>query len=239
MQSPSWKSKSEVSVFLEQWGELSANLKPLPATLLIYDLTAGTMQRAEAPLPIASGVAWNPDGNQALISLRNTPPVTSTQLHPGIYRFTAADKQFRLWQTAEWPGAIKWSRDGRYAAFIDLVAVENGKRWQMKIVDMQNDQQIAITDVTSGFLWNNISWSASGKWLLINGTITSGLPPYQGVRGLYFVSANKLNQKVLWKSGDFTDFDWSPNGKEMLVTTSGPLFGINTLQVFSVPEEYR
>jgi len=201
----------------------------------------GTSQSIQAPLPIASGIAWHPDGSQALISLRNTPPFTSPELHPGIYRFTAADKQFRIWQTAEWPGAIKWSRDGRQVAFIDLVTGKNTKYWQVKIVDVQNDKP--TNEVTLEILWkdiwNDISWSPSGKWLLINGTIASDLPPYQDVRGLYFISVTRPEQKVLWKPGDFADFDWSPDGKEVLVMTSGPLFGISTLQVLSVPEEYR
>jgi len=239
---PSWKSESEISVFLEQWGELGADLKPHPVRLLIYDLATGTSQSVEAPLPIASGIAWHPDGSQALISLRNTPPFTSTAVHPGIYRFTAADKQFRFWRTAEWPGAIKWSRDGRHVAFIDLVTGENHKHWQVKIVDVQNDKPTNIA-VTTGILWNDIwndiSWSPSGEWLLINGTIASDLPSQSDVRGLYFISTTQLDHKVLWKSGDFADFDWSPNGEEVLVTTSGPLFGVSALQVLSVPKEYR
>ncbi len=250
LSAPGWRSNTEISAFTERPnGNL---LGTEPAILILYDLSTEDLQKIEAPLPDAEDITWHPDGDQALISFRDVPPYTPASMHPGLYKFTPEDGQFRLWRDAEWPGQIKWSPDGRYVAYLDLVTAGEKRQWQLNVIDMGIEQTVftkLLSEITSELSWSvdgewGLSWSPSGEWLLLNGTaIKNPKSPihYETVSGFFFVPVEEPYRTILWEPPHVVvDFDWSPDGTEIIaVTVPRAWSGINALLMLDAPDEYR
>lgn len=251
LSSPAWRSHDEVSVFSERVSDSGTNLTVEPATLYLYDITTKTWEAFEAPLPIAAGIAWHPDGSYALVSLRGYIPLNSGKTQGGIYKFTPSSKQFELWIEAELPGSIAWSPDGNRVAFLDFVSVGNENPVHLNVVEVATREQVVAEQLSmesEARSWSivgdaGLSWSTSSDQIVANGTMIEyrNQRDYDVHNGFFFIPVEEPEQFSFWGlSRKPIHFDVSPSGEEIVFTAVTQRFIVkNSLLIVRVPEQFR
>lgn len=249
---PSWRSDREISFFIEKLSGSGTHIRPEPAKMLIYNLETEELKMIEGPLPNVGSVAWNSNGDQALVSFRDLPPFTPVTMQPAIYRFTPSNGKFILWREAEWPAQIAWSPSDRLVAYIDLVKRGDGTDWQLNVINAETGQNLFskfLSGLTAEFSWTlygdaGLSWSPDESWLILNGTIIKNPESrfdYDSVRVFAFISVKDPDQILFWELKRTVDeFDLSPDGKKIVaITVVRPWIGGNALVILDVPKEFQ
>ena len=243
LEEPSWRSDTEVSVF---YNLFDLNVSYVPKLVLwLWNLDTGVQQTFDAPLPAVSGIAWSPDGSYALISFQDFESSSPKNVKPAIYKFTPHTGQFMVWREAEWPGAIRWSHDGRYVAYLDLISIGQEKQWELHIVDMHCETCNKTIRLTAFSTDNRLAWSPSGKWILLHQTRIENLSPsrsnHQTLTGFTFLAVDDPEYQAFWEDTEnYHDLDWSVNGDEIIaITVPQPWVGFNKMHVIHVPEKFR
>ncbi len=181
---------------------------------------------------------WSPDRSYALISFRDFKPFSPKSMKPAIYKFTPHDGQFTVWRAAEWPGAIRWSRDGLYVAYLDLISIEQEKQWELHIVDLHCEACNKTIRLTAFDTQDRLAWSPSGKWILLHETHRED---QNTLTGFTFVATDDPVRQSFWQdSENYNDLDWSVDGNEIIaITVPQPWVGTNKMHIIHVPEEFR